>query len=101
MSSNVGKKIIEGKREKYFIYDRIIMDYMDKMMNISKEINELTEKKRKYITNEYIEKDIKLKRDIRKECRVLNFQIRELETKLDFLEEEYDYYNELMEDFLE
>ena len=56
MSSNIGKKIIEGKREKYFIYDKIIMDYMDKMMNISKEINELTEKKRKYIINEYIEK---------------------------------------------
>ena len=101
MSSNIGKKIIEGKREEYFIYDKIIMDYMDKMMNISKEINELTEKKRKYIINEYIEKDTKPKRDIRKECRALNFQIRELETKLDFLEEQYDYYNALMEDFLE
>ena len=101
MSSNVGKNIIDGKRKEYFIYYQLSMDYMYKMSDIIKRINKLSEKKKKLILNEYIEKDTKFKRDIRKECRALNFQIRELETKLDFLEEQYDYCNKLMEDFLE
>ena len=41
---------------------------------------------------EAIEKDIKLKRDIRKECRVLNFQIRELETKISIIKDEFKYF---------
>ena len=98
---NIGKNIIDGKRKEYFIYYQLSMDYMHKMSDIIKRINKLSEKKKKLILNEYIEKDTKLKRDIRKDCRSLNFQIRELETRLDFLEEQYDYYNGLMEDFLE